>query len=124
MKAGRIQCVIFLLPLLLWQCKTTQSITVDRLQKGSWSEVKSSDGSTPVERHEAAFVGMGDAFYLLGGRGMKPVSIYDAKTSTWKQGSVPPIEMHHFQPVVYKGDIYVAGAMTGGYPGETPVPNI
>jgi N-acetylneuraminic acid mutarotase len=32
--------------------------------------------------------------------------------------------MHHFQPVIYNNEIYVAGAMTGKYPGETPLPHI
>lgn len=110
--------------LFWWHCspKSTPPITV--LQNGQWTELTSSDGSEPVERHEAAFVGVGDKFYLLGGRGMKPASIYDTKTRRWTLGPVPPIELHHFQPVVYQNDIYIMGAMTGPYPGEDPVPNI
>lgn len=116
--------MVLVLLFLLWQCKTTTTFSFDQLQKGTWSEVEAADGTSPVERHEAAFVGLGDAFYLLGGRGMKPTSIYNTKTKQWTQGAVPPLEIHHFQPVVYKGEIYVVGAMTGPYPGETPVPDI
>jgi N-acetylneuraminic acid mutarotase len=106
-------------------CKFSQvSTKVEKLANGSWSEVQSSDGSLPVERHEAAFVGVKDKMYLLGGRGMRPVSIYDVAKNIWTQGAVVPIELHHFQPVIYKNEIYICGAMTGKYPGETPVPDI
>lgn len=91
---------------------------------GSWQLLASSDGSTPVARHEAAFVRVGKLFYLLGGRGIRPVSIYDPKNNTWTEGQKPPIEIHHFQPVVYDDKIYIICALTGAYPGETPIPNV
>lgn len=91
---------------------------------GKWSEVKSSDGSMPVERHEAAYIAVGDKFYLMSGRGIRPVSIFDPKTETWTAGAKPPVEMHHLQPVVYKDKIYIIGALTGNYPGETPLPDV
>lgn len=94
------------------------------LEKASWVSIKSSDKSQPVERHEATFINIGHKMYLLGGRGIKPVSIYDAQKNTWTSGQKPPIEMHHFQAVVYDSMIYVAGALTGPYPDETPIPNI
>jgi len=109
--------------LLIWNCASTK-IGIAQLQKGSWAELKAVDGSQPVKRHEAAFVGIGDKFYLLGGRRMNPVSIYDNQTKKWTNGAVSPIELHHFQPVVYGPDIYILGALTGGYPGETPVKHI
>lgn len=92
--------------------------------KGTWRIVQSSDGSALIKRTEAAFVRVGKKFYLMGSRGIKPVSIYDAKAGTWAEGAAPPIEIHHFQPVAYKKKIYVIGALTGNYPGETPVPYV
>lgn len=89
-----------------------------------WSLVKSTDDSKPLKRHEAAFVNVKDKFYLLGGRRIDYVSIFDAKTKKWTKGAKPPLEMHHFQPVVYKDDIYIIGALTGRYPAETPIENI
>lgn len=89
-----------------------------------WHEVTATDSTKPHARHEAAFVGVDDKYYLLGGRGIKPVDIFDSKTQTWSSGAKPPIEIHHFQPVVYAGEIYLLGAMTGKYPGETPLPGI
>jgi len=91
---------------------------------GHWEMVKSADGSEPVQRHEAAFIAVGKKFYLLGGRDIRPVSIFDTQTQSWSEGAAPPLEMHHLQPVVYDKKIYILGALTGPYPGETPVPNI
>lgn len=90
----------------------------------TWETVVTTDGSEPIPRHEAAFVRVKDKFYLLGGRGIRPVSIYETMTQKWSTGSAPPLEIHHFQPVVYNDKVYVIGAMTGGYPGEKPVANI
>lgn len=89
-----------------------------------WEEVQYAKGSFPVERHEAAFVYVKNKFYLLGGRGIRPVSIYNPQKRIWTQGAKAPLELHHYQPIVYKDKIYIAGAMTGPYPGETPVPHI
>ena len=35
-----------------------------------------------------------------------------------------PVVMHHFQPVVYDGKIYVLGALTGSGRGEPPLPDV
>jgi hypothetical protein len=78
----------------------------------------------PIARHEAAFVEMGGKFYLLGGRRMNPVSVYDPVTNAWKNGSVPPVEIHHFQPVIYGDRIVMVGVMTGPFPNETAVDRV
>lgn len=93
---------------------------IDKL--GDWKTIET-DGN-PVGRHENAFVEVNGKFYLLGGRKIRPVSIYDPNTNSWTNGSKPPLELHHFQAVTYDGKIYIAGAMTGKYPGETPVSNV
>lgn len=72
----------------------------------------------PYPRHEAAFLEFEDKFYLLGGRRIQPVSIYDPKTNTWSEGTPPPVEIHHFQPVSLGDRIHLLGAMTGPYPNE------
>lgn len=90
----------------------------------TWTTISSADDSQPVARHEAAFVSVDKKMYLLGGRGIKAVSIFDVQTQKWSKGAKPPLELHHFQPVVYKSKVYIIGALTGPYPGETPVPNI
>ncbi len=114
------KCMPLLFILLFFSCTNPSSDPDTAI----WEKVTSSDGSVPVERHEAAFVGVGDKFYLLGGRDIRPVSIFDTKTKTWTKGTPPPLEIHHFQPIVYNDRICLMGAMTGPYPTEKPVPNI
>ncbi len=92
------------------------------LAHGEWETLKTN--GEPVARHEAGFTEVGDKAYLVGGRRINPVSIYDTATKTWTQGAASPIEIHHFQPLKYKGEIWVIGAMTGRYPNETPVEKI
>ncbi len=75
-------------------------------------------------RHEHGYVRVGDRFYLLGGRGDRPVQAFDPASETWTTLGMPPLEMHHFQPVEHHGKIYVLGAFTGGWPTETPIPNV
>jgi N-acetylneuraminic acid mutarotase len=75
-------------------------------------------------RHENSYVKVGDKFYLLGGRGQKPVEVFDPATGSWTKGPMPPFEMHHFQAIEVDRKLYVVGAMTGRYPTEPPVPAI
>lgn len=101
------------------------SVEYDNQQSsGNWNNLSTSDASSPTHRHENAYVQAGEKFYLIGGRGTKPVQIYDPQNKTWKNGATPPVNLHHFQAVEYKGLIYAAGAFTGNYPDETPLPNI
>jgi N-acetylneuraminic acid mutarotase len=74
-----------------------------------------------VGRHENGFVAFKDKFYLIGGRGVNPVNVFDPKNNTWETKSKSPMEIHHFQAVVYGDAIYLVGAMTGGYPKELPL---
>ncbi len=89
---------------------------------GAW-EIVPAQGE-PVAREEAGFVELGGKFFLIGGRRENPVDIFDPKTNSWTKGAVPPIEIHHFQPVAFEGRIYVIAAMTGPFPHETPVPHV
>ncbi|GAA4413678.1 kelch repeat-containing protein [Nibrella viscosa] len=76
----------------------------------------------PQKRTENAFARVGDLFYLVGGRTIKPVEAYDPKKNLWEKRAVVPVEMHHFQAVEHNGEIYVAGAFMGNYPHEIPIP--
>ncbi|MGI9243781.1 MAG: Kelch repeat-containing protein, partial [Verrucomicrobiales bacterium] len=77
----------------------------------------------PLKRHEHAFVGIGERFYALGGRRVQPVDVFDPATKAWTKGEPPPLELHHFQALDWNGKVLVAGAFTGKFPAETPVPN-
>jgi len=57
-----------------------------------------SDNSTVIKRHEAGSVVQGDRLYVLGGRGNKPVQVFDAGQNKWNTLAALPLEMHHFQP--------------------------
>ena len=92
------------------------------LEAGAWQMINSTN--EPSLRHENAYVAIGDLFYLVGGRGDRPVEIYDPATQTWETGSTPPFQMHHFQAVAYDDKVYVMGAFTEGFPNEKPIPNI
>jgi N-acetylneuraminic acid mutarotase len=78
----------------------------------------------PLVRSENSFANVGDKLFLLGGRNKLVPEAYDIKTETWEKRAEAPLEMHHFQAVTYKDEIYVLGALTGPYPHETPIPNI
>ena len=88
----------------------------------AWVSPETGEGAR--ERHESAFVQAGDQYYLLGGRGIKPVDVYDPQTQAWSEGAAVPVELHHFQAVAYDGLILVLGALTGPYPYETPSSHI
>ena len=88
----------------------------------SWEVVKAE--GEPVARHEAALVAFDDKLFLIGGRRINPVSVYDPATNKWTNKSKSPLELHHFQAVVWGKGIYLMGAMTGRFPREKPVEKI
>ncbi len=77
-----------------------------------------------TNRHENALATVKNKVYLLGGRGIKPVEEYDPETKTWTKLAPSPIEIHHFQAITLKNEIFVLGALTGKYPHETPLEKI
>ncbi len=103
----------------------TGNVTVfepDQPPDDGWTVEASSND--PTARHENAYVEAGGLFYLIGGRGSKPLDIYDPVAQSWSTGAAPPLEMHHFQAVSYQGDVYVIGGFTGPFPNETPLTNV
>lgn len=90
--------------------------------KPRWQTVAT--GNLPEVRSENAFARVGNKFYLLGGRKKQFVEAYDLKTRRWERKAAMPLEMHHFQAVTFRDEIYVLGALTGPYPHETPIPRI
>jgi hypothetical protein len=83
---------------------------------GQWIEV---NPNAPLNaRHEACFVMVGLKAYLLAGRGVNPVNIYDPISRTWTNGTAPPIQIHHTQCVVADSKIWIVSSWTGGFPKE------
>lgn len=79
---------------------------------------------SPHCRHENGFAEYGGKFYLFGGRRVQPVDIYDPATNSWTSGTPPPLEIHHFQPVIIGDEIWLLGTMTGEFPRETPLETV
>ncbi len=97
-------------------------ITAGVLSAQSWENVKPENECT--QRHENSLAAVGEKLVLVGGRGVKPVEVFDIDANKWTRLAETPLEMHHFQAVAHNNELWVLGAFTGGYPHETPVPNI
>ena len=93
-----------------------------QLSAQTWSTLETVNESTA--RSENSLVSIGTKIYLFGGRGMKPMEVFDTKTNTWEKKGELPLEIHHFQAVVFNKEIYVIGALSGPFPHETPIPNV
>lgn len=79
---------------------------------------------TPNARHENGFAEFGGKFYLFGGRRIQPVDSFDPTTRVWTNHSPPPMEIHHFQPVIIKDELWLLGTMTGVFPRETALETV
>lgn len=89
---------------------------------GFWDTINSTN--YPIARHENGFAEHEGKLYLLGGRRIQNISVFNLETHTWSYGAPPPIELHHFQAVTYNHKIWIVCALTGSFPNEKPVANI
>jgi N-acetylneuraminic acid mutarotase len=109
------KCILICLGLLSWSSIFSQ----DSSSKWKILETKNSC----EKRHESAFVECDGKFYVLGGRGKKPIEEFNPETLTWTVLADAPLEFHHFQAIAFQHEIYVIAALTGTYPHEKPIPN-
>ena len=79
---------------------------------------------SPHARHENGFAELDGKFYLFGGRRIQPVDVFDPAKNTWSHKSPPPMEIHHFQPVIIDDSLWLLGTMTGVFPRETPLETV
>lgn len=86
--------------------------------KGGWRNVDAGISGRPRARHEACFVMVRGKGYLIGGRGMRGMDVYDPVKREWSRGPDPPTQMHHMQCVQAKGKIYIATSWYGPSPRE------
>lgn len=89
---------------------------------GQWQTIQSATSCTA--RGESALAEVQGKLYLLGSRGIKPVDEFNINANAWKALAKPPLELHHFQAITIKNEIWVLGAFTGNYPHEVPVDHI
>jgi hypothetical protein len=108
-------------PFLILFILCISGVSAQNILDYRWTTIETKGNITA--RHESSMVLFKDKFYLIGGRGMNPVNVYNPKSNTWEEKSKPPFEIHHFQAVAYKDAVYVI-AMTGKYPKEVPLENI
>ena len=96
------------------------------LTSGSWVAETPSDGILSVKRHDNGMAVAAGQMYLIGGRGIFPVQAYNTVSKKWSTvADIPNKKMlHTFQAVTVKEKIYIINAFTGGFPVETPVPDI
>lgn len=129
MKDRAFSCVlrtftaVLTLVLLAAPAQQTEAQTPADSLPGTWKTLTASSGQ-PVKRHESAYARVGNKLYAVGGRGERPVQIYNPETDTWTTGATPPVNMHHLQAVSYDGKIYVLSALTGDFPDEDPLSNV
>ena len=117
MRALLLPCVVF--PLLFSGASSAQT---DANQ--DWQAVVSSDGSTAQARHESGAIEVNGKLYLIGGRAMREVQVYDPVAATWTDLGPTPLEIHHFQPVAIGDLIYLIGSFTCCYPSEEIIADI
>lgn len=98
------------------------AVSTANLVAQEWKQVACQDH--PQKRHENGMVEVNGKIYLLGGRGERRVDMYDPATNKWLPKAKPSLEMHHFQAVAYKHEIYILGGFTGGFPHEQPLTHI
>lgn len=87
--------------------------------KGKWQTARVVSGSLS-KRHEACAVMVNGLVVLLGGRGIKPVDVYDPRTGRWSRRNGPPgnASLHHMQCVVVGASVWIVSSWRGGYPNE------
>ncbi len=117
---GCLHAVAF--PVTQLQAADRLSTDSSPIKPGVWETVEAK--GVPTARHEAAFVDFEDRCYLMGGRRINPVDVFDPATNSWSSKARTPLELHHFQAVVVDDAIYLMGAMTGPYPKEVPLEKI
>ncbi|CCG36622.1 ring canal kelch [Xanthomonas axonopodis pv. khayae] len=78
----------------------------------------------PHARHENSMAAIGERLYVLGGRGERPLDIFDTRTRRWSRGSAPPLAVNHAQAAVWAGKLYLVGGFTGDYPNETALTHL
>lgn len=78
----------------------------------------------PNARHENGFAEFEGKFYVFGGRRIQPVDVFDPASGEWSHKAPPPMEIHHFQPVIVDDGLWLLGTMTGVFPRETPLETV
>jgi len=120
MRITKSLCLLFLMVYAVLNASVAQAATS---ASEPWQSFSAANGSVQA-RHESGAVVVDGRLYLLGGRGMPAVQVFDPSTSSWLGLGSAPLELHHFQPVAIDEFIYVIGSFTCCYPNEPTVADI
>lgn len=88
----------------------------------SWKTLATTGEATP--RHESGMVAHNGQIYVIGGRGIKTVEVFDPDTKHWRKRSATPFEMHHITPISMDKNILVVTGFTGKFPAEQPLSHV
>jgi N-acetylneuraminic acid mutarotase len=113
----RIFCVAF------WVVLPALTVRAQHTADSAGWEIVRTDGA-PEKREDCAFAAANGLLYLIGGRGIKTVDVYHPAGRLWTHNKPTPMEIHHFQAVAWKQEIYAVGAMNGRYPHERPFDSV
>jgi len=61
---------------------------------------------------------------LVGGRGPQPIDCFQANQSKWIRFKATTEDIHHVQPVVHNGQVWIVAGWTGAYPNEKDITNV
>jgi len=90
-----------------------------------WFNVNVTGGTKPNKRDETGSFVWQDKQCLFGGRGMQSIDCFDPVTRIWKRSKTQTNDIHHAQPIFWKGEAWIVAAWHGPYPaGERQIPNI
>ncbi|MDU0355045.1 kelch repeat-containing protein [Paraglaciecola aquimarina] len=87
-----------------------------------WQTLNPSGEATA--RHENGVVAHDNKVFVIGGRGIKAVEVYDPISNSWRKNNPTPIEFHHVTPVSFDGKILLVTGLTGRYPKEPPLSHV
>lgn len=106
---------------MLFQVLSTLLLLFHTTYSATWHTVPTDPNY--IGRAESAFARCSSTkLCVLGGRKISNVSILDTKTLSYSSGSVPPVELNHFQ--AFQGPdncAWVVGAWKGPFPDEENV---
>ena len=86
---------------------------------GKWTIIQSAAPITA--RHESCTALVNNKMYVIGGRNLAPIDIFDITSNTWTIGPAPPLPLHHMQCVVADNKVWIVSAWTKSYPNEATV---
>jgi len=78
----------------------------------------------PHAREAAGSVIYNGMLCLVGGRGTQPIDCFQANESKWIRYKAQTNDIHHVQPVLHNGMVWIVAGWTGIYPNDTDITDV